>query len=286
MALIDASNKVIYQLLKVAYGDPSRLGGGSRTELYFTNSPEKLVINDITYTPYPSIEIEFAPNFALIEEKPTKIKTERGDSGFFFDITSGEPFAEVDVLITEAIFNSDMVAVPELKFMFNGKIDKTFKNYQQKKNVILIECITQKSFLEAPLGRIVTHQCGEPFGRGKCQAAVRTHPIVGSSISGTRLIHIGLSIPNEFKPDYFEEGFMLRNNIPIKIKKWDGNATFDLLRAPPSEWIGQEIFLYGGCNKTIEACREPIRNREEDFTGIGFAVPDINPLRPTATTAG
>lgn len=280
MALIDASNKVIYQLLKVAYGDPSRLGGGSRTELYFTNSPEKLVINDITYTPYPSIEIEFGPNFSLVEEKPTKIKVDRSSSGFFFNISSGEPFAEVDVLITEAIYNSNMIGVPDLKSMFEGKINKTFKNFQQRKNLTMLECVSEKAFLEAPLGLIITHQCNEPFGKRKCKAKVHTHPINATTISGTRIIHIGPTIPNQFKPDYFIEGFMLRNNIAIKIKDWDGNFTFDLIRAPPSEWSSKEVYLYGGCNKTIEACREPIRDQEGNFTGIGFSVPDNNPLRP------
>lgn len=282
MALVDFSNKVIFQLLHVAYGEPTLLGGGSRTNLYFTNSPTQLIVNDITYIPYPSLDIEFAPNFMLAEEQHTKIKADRGSSGFFFDITIGEPFAETDITITEAIYNSDMLSAPETKTMFIGKIDKTFRNYQQNKNFILIECISQKSLLEAPLGYIITHQCNEPFGKRKCQAAVRTHPITGNSISGTRVIHLGSPIPTEFKPSYFIEGFMMRNAIRIKIKDWDGNFTFDLIRTPPAEWTGKEIYLYGGCNKTIEACREPIRNQEENFTGIGYSVPDVNPLRPVA----
>ena len=279
MALVDASNKVIFQLLKFAFGDPTLLGGGSRTKLYFTNAPQKLVVNDLTYVSAPSLAIEFSPNFSFVEDKPTKITGER-TAGFFSDITSGEPFAEVDVTIIEAIYSADMIGAPDIKTMLVGKIGKAFRNYQQRANNILIEAIDQKALLDAPLGLIITHQCNEPFGKRKCKANVITHPITANTISGTRVIHLGTPIPDEFKPAYFIEGFMMRNNIRIKIKNWDGNFTFDLLRVPPKEWVGKEVYLYGGCDKTIEACREPIRNQEENFTGIGYAVPDANPLRP------
>lgn len=84
--------------------------------------------------------------------------------------------------------------------------------------------------------------------------------------------------------DRWARGFLRFDTVNITIRKIEDEGTnpnpvvtIDLREVPPPSWIGKSVDIFPGCNKTIEACRDPFRDRESEFLGPGIAMLPYNP---------
>ena len=84
----------------------------------------------------------------------------------------------------------------------------------------------------------------------------------------------------------FARGFLRFDGVAITIRsvvqatQLSANVVevkLDLRQQPPPTWFQKIVTMAPGCNKSIEACRDPFRDREESFLAPGFAMLPYNP---------
>ena len=102
-----------------------------------------------------------------------------------------------------------------------------------------------------------------------------------SSIDGTLLT--GTVSPDRSGSDatYYHRGTIenTADGVRLTIRKWDLSdpTKFYLSSAAPSSWAGETLVIHGGCDKTIETCRDRWNN-ESQFSGYGYSIPPYNPV--------
>jgi hypothetical protein len=202
-------------------------------------------------------------------------------------LSDGTPTAPVDVEIREVIRPVVIGELATQLFPFKGQVLRAVRNAGGRSKRARFEVQNVKSRLDVPLGLPCNHHCVWRFmGRG-CSvqggAGSRGPQFISerrvrtiSSINGKELT---LSTdPAITGSKSFRYGYAQRNNIRISIQDWDsGDPTKIILRQqPPTSWSGQTVELVPGCDKTLSTCQSAWGN-EDNFGGIGFAVPAYNP---------
>lgn len=89
----------------------------------------------------------------------------------------------------------------------------------------------------------------------------------------------------EITSERYGRGFLRFDGVAITIRSVVGSTTesgttlffLDLRQQPPPTWLGETVTMAPGCDKSIGACRDPFRDREESFLAPGFSMLPYNP---------
>lgn len=188
------------------------------------------------------------------------------------------PFARVTVS-TGMIDRDDLSQPPTITA--KGKVTVTENVYQGKSGLMRVTLALTKSLLKGvSLGIKCTDRCPLFFGDGVCGATVASVTGTVATITGTSLV---LSVlPSDSNKGAWGEGRYTRGRVQldglrIMIRKHVvGTKTLILAKKPPLYWIGQNVTVFEGCDKTIVACTA--HGRQSRFLGAGRAMPDHNPI--------
>lgn len=267
MGSLDQSAKVAWSLVEFRYGAP-----GAPTYLRVTDLDDDVDCYVGLFTSLPSMEVALPQVTGVLDDKPLTISVDRAAATLFQDLTSGQPHSPVFVTVYEYVLGGS-VNQGSIYKVFSGRLARALRNADQHTNFVKLEAVTQKGRLKIAQGIVANHQCPWSFGGEGCGVAVTTGVGVCAALNGSVATITGLGA----QPDRFwHRGFVERDGLRIMIREWVSGTAFALTRRPPASWVGQNVTVSAGCDKTIETCRNRWNN-EANFGGAGYAMPDHNP---------
>lgn len=275
MSIASKPQKLAFGLVHFKYGKSSGAGFTPEVNIYLTTASQDKVFQGNTYSSTPSMEIKIPNRTGLLREDFCTIRVMKENHSLFSLITEGVPTPDIYIKVAE--IEKDLLSGEfSHKFLFSGPAIAVTDNAEDTEGLIEIRAKNWKSFLENKMGILTTDFCQHTFGKGGCKATVEQRNIVVGSITGNTVVNTGSPITG-LPPKYFIKGFLAFESVSIDISDWN-DTLFLLRRRPPASWLGETVVAYGGCNKSIQACREAIRNQEINNLGIGKDMPVHNPL--------
>jgi len=168
--------------------------------------------------------------------------------------------------------------------VFKGQCGEYVRNFENEPGLIRIEALPLKERIKTvPLGLPAGHQCVNRLGDATCKVDMgvssRTINRTISAIDGSNVTVS--AVPTGLGDRFYQRGHMTFEGLTIGIHDWrdelNGNELeFFMRRKPPDHWVGVTVQIMSGCDKTVETCRARYAN-EDNFLGIGFAIPPYHP---------
>lgn len=252
-----------------------------------TDRDSSFYFEGTTYESVPEMEIKLPDNNGMLTESPLNLVLPLR-LAFVTRLSSGIPSPRTRVEVIE-FTRSDDAAASVLR-PFRGRLMVARRNAGGKREFVSMSCLSVKALLQSILlGEPCTHQClnalGDAAYGGRCNVSLTAPPnrlvVPVGTIDGTKMV-ISTGVPTGLVDRFYQRGYALFDGTNVGIQFWrneiEGNRfEFFMVRRVPAEWLGQNVTIFAGCDKTIETCRARF-NREQDFNGRGYAMPAYNPL--------
>jgi len=265
--------KESFLLVTFNYGD------GAATQAKYTDWDQSF----LGHTPEPRMSVQLADNEATFDKRETRIILPVDDfTGRAGDGTPHSPmFVKIEEL-TQGLFAGDQSA---LKVLFRGRVIRTTKNFQGKRNQVAFFALTQKSRLDVSMGIPCNHHCAWTLFHGGCGVDEDDFDVLTEidSVDGQEvtITDVAITGPGTADPRYWKRGYLEKDGLRVGIRDYDGSVDptkLFMVRRVPTDWIGgsSDIRAVPGCDKTIETCRARF-DAEEFFMGPGYAIPSYQP---------
>lgn len=241
------------------------------------------------YTSVPEMEVKLPDNNGMLNEQPCNLVLPLR-LPWVEELSSGLPYPSVRVEVVEFVRSDDSSAA--VLRPFRGSLISARRNVGGRREFVGLSCLPIKAQLQTiALGEPCNHQCLNALGDaqflgGRCGANMSISPnrliVPVGSIDGTKMV-ISTGVPTGLEDRFYQRGYAIFNGTNVGIQIWRNEITgnrfeFFMVRRIPNSWVGQNVTIYAGCDKTIETCRARF-NREQDFNGRGYAMPAYDPLR-------
>lgn len=259
---LDTSAASVYAILLTL-----RWGDGYRTSRGYARSDKDIVIGTSRWEALPEMEIVLPKITGGLDPQECQITTKQ--------------VHPIDKLVV-GLWSPCLVEIEEVEVsdpentrrtLFFGPLNRVVKNPDGQSNAARLICFELKKQAEKTLGIVANIECSWNFGDKNCcldLAGLRQTATV-ESIDGLDLTVSGLTEP---RSNYWLRGYVTFNGLKIMIRDYSG-GTLSLTNKPPADWDGEEISVFPGCLKTLEACQG--WNNEIRFGGIGLAIPPYHP---------
>jgi hypothetical protein len=234
----------------------------------------------------PTMELDLPEMEGLLDEKDFSVILP--SDSFLEELSSGLPHEAVLMDIWEFTLASDPSQGGKELYLFRGQVLSTVRNKHGRNGMVELKGRLYKHVIDIPLGMPANVHCIWTLGQAPCQALVSAiHGFTIASITGKKVV-VTENIPGTlagYADYYFHRGFLriqsgsgTEGNYQIGIREWRvaNPTTFYTVRQLPQRWVGKGVAIAGGCDKTIETCRTRW-NQEENFCGLGYAIPAYNP---------
>ncbi len=227
----------------------------------------------------PTMEFSLPPNEGGISERIAKISLPQ--DSFTERLSNGIVTSPTFMYVQEISRPTQPSAGVTKRVLYSGRVTKATRNYQGRQGLVAIFSKPLKSRLDIPMGLPCNHQCHQTFAQGSCTANPLTSNLEIATIEGTLVT--GVVTPDRSAGDatYYHRGslYLPADGVRLTIRKWDlaDPTKFYLSSAPPQSWLGEAPTINGGCDKTIETCRDRWSN-ESQFSGYGYSIPPYNPV--------
>jgi hypothetical protein len=277
----------------MAFNDPARrtfllltLVQGSVTHRY-TDWSAAVTTADGTFTSWPALKIELAPNTMSIGEKPLVVKFPTGRNTFFDKLVNGAKTGEVLLSVKEVHrsvgpINTLGYTQGQAKNFGTYRLTRGQRSLDGMAGEAQLEFLGIKGRLNVPLGIVCRPACAWAFGDKTCGIDVDALEETGTIATISRKV-VTLTNPTDAavvtaKPyvRYWHRGYMRIDNHWIPIRDWSAGYSFQLAYEPPTSWLGQVVTLRPGCGKSLADCE--LRNNTEQFGGFGLGVPAYLPI--------
>lgn len=273
---LTSPQKESFILLTLQYGDPA-----SPTFAFYTNRSEDWAGQFIST---PALDVELPKNNGAFDEAVCNIKI---PSDAFVDrFTDGLPTSPCFVTVEEVTLPIVIGEAASILTLFTGKVTSTIRNKDGRANARLIKAKSWKQFFNVRMGMPADHQCPFVFNKIGCDSGTFAGgaPSGAGPSGGTIATIDGRKItftiaPTHARDNIYNKGYISKDGINIDVREYDASVdanAFYLTRQPPTDWLGQHVDLFPGCDKTIENCRDWVN--EQNFGGVGFGIPAYNPL--------
>ena len=239
-----------------------------------TNAGYGITYDTSVYRSVGSLQVKLPPVGSAMDTKECTIENLPIEGEFLAQLSNNYPFSSISVTVKELDINIDTDVVEDVRTLFKGLV------YQSApaplKGHMNIVCRGWKYYTDITAGVPCTEQCAWSVlgGRG-CGASVTFEAHTVDSISGTDLTLA--SAPTDTTPFLFNKGYVEFGGSRIKIKYHNTGDTFQLDTPPPSDWVGETVTIYSGCDRQLSTCRD-IYNNESQFLGLGIGMVDYNPF--------
>ena len=269
-----AAVKESYVLVTFQWGDPPSIA----TTIKVTNANSDLDTRYGLFLSDPKMKIVLPKNTITgLDKSEISIDIFRDVGAFKTLITQGRGFPITTITVLERASNA---TDDNIRTMFIGRMSMAIRNPNGRTGIVRIRGQGAKNDLDQVLGFSTNEVCGWRFGDLKTcgfDLAPVTETVPLEITNNTEITLTGLAAhPNR----YWRRGFVSLNGLKIRIREWQSGDTFFLSRLPPLNWqfsvSGERVKVSPGCDKSITVCR--FWDREETFSGLGFAMQDYNPL--------
>lgn len=237
----------------------------------------------------PLLEVDIPDNTGTFGEREARIVLPLDD--FTERATDGLPHSPIFVRIEEQTRGLVAGDAGSNLVLFRGRVQRGFRNYQGRSNMVSLQALCGKDRLDISLGMQGNHHDeARIFGpmSGLVQA---THDQTGqiASIVGKT---VTISTPNTnltaptapggTNTRFWERGWLEKDGTRIQVHIWNiaTPTVFTLRERPPADWLlagAASILFVPGSHGTIEDARD-VWDDEDHFNGFGYSTPSYNPI--------
>ena len=251
---------------------------------YWTDWNQFKIVEGLTFLPVPEMEIKLPVNDGLLNEQDCRVAIPFIDDPDDLGnrLTSGEPHADVTMQVWE-IYEDPTGSTPKvINLVFIGIIVKGRRNFENRPDLIMLQALPEKGRIaKASQGVQCNVECSNVLGGRYCTVDLVPHTFtVGiASIDVGELTMTG--IPTGKDDRYFQRGYVESQGLRINIQDWRNAAAGDeskvqLMIQAPARWVGRQVTIVAGCDKSVAICRSRFDN-EEHIRPLGFSMPAYDP---------
>jgi len=281
---IDDSKKESYVLVQFTVNG---------TNYKFTNWATSIDPAGENWLSTPTLDVKWPKNTGTLEAKGAIITVPSNANAMVSTLVEllmadGTPTAAVEVEIREVIRPVVLGDLATVLIPFVGRILRAVRNANGRANQVRFEIQSVKARLDIPLGLPCNHHCSWAFMGKGCsvqggagqrgpQLAVQQRLRTVGSMDGKELTVTADPLLTGTKS--FRFGYVHRNGVRIGVQDWNPAEPMklSLRQQAPASWVGQQVTMVPGCNKTLEGCRDDWNN-EPNFLGLGYSLPAYNPM--------
>jgi hypothetical protein len=288
-------------LVEFVYNDSATSNTpAANTTLRFNDRAADYVDDDGTWSSAPAMSVKLPDQTGMLDQKPATLVLPVALHAMVDRISSGEPFPPVRVAIyqtieTFAIDGEGSGAAFTRYKMFSGRVSGVTRSAGRATATAKIEVHGWKAWLHGlRLGIPVTPQCQWTLGGRGCEVdltAVNPGSSGGphgflvdrvvDSVDGTA---VTLDSPlTNFLPAFgniYRRGQLRRGDLYIPIRIWTNDTNPDVVltsKKIPSWWVGQEVDVIPGCDKTKTMCAD-VYDNEARILALGTKMPNTHPV--------
>lgn len=223
-----------------------------------------------TFASLPAIEVSYGKQDGSLTDVPAVIQMQEVSPLDQMRYS----FPPVRVTIWEIRPGEDGTA----KVRFKGRITNVGFRFNNRAKTCQVQVSSFKSSLKGSLSLTVSQFCTNIYGRRPCRANIEAQKEIGTLtvVNGQEVTITGLTTLTDpawwFNGEVHYDGY----GICIFSQPVSGVNKFLLLEPAPPFWAGKTVSVYPGCAKDIESCRDPRRNQEDRFMGLGTKIVDRN----------
>jgi len=241
---------------------------------YLTNAGYSLTYDNNIYRNVDGMTVALPTIGSALDTKECTISAVAIEGVFLSHLSNNYPFSSVKVVIRELDMNIDTGAVEAERTLFTGLV------FQSAPAPLIghlqIICRGWKYYTDTTAGVPCTEQCAwSALGARGCGATIVAEQHVVDSVDGVNLTIVGGF--TDTTTSLFNKGYVEFCGSRLKIKFYESGSTLQLDKAPPSDWVGQTVSIYSGCDRLLSTCRT-IYDSEDTFLGLGIAMVDYNPF--------
>jgi hypothetical protein len=233
----------------------------------------------LSHTVVPTLSVTLPIDAPGIVQDPCRIDAP-DTIALFKDLADGLNYPKIDVHVIERRFDAAGTQF-DTRVLWAGHVDVATLNPRGRSGRVVLECRDELYFtVDAPMGIACNQFCQRTFGRGLCRSATtdldtltQTGQIQG--INGTTVTIAGLT-PGAY-PSFFKHGWIELDGVRINVRDWSDDAPtiFSLREEPPASWLGLNVSVAPGCDKTPANCE--FYGNAERFLGPGLVMPEYAP---------
>lgn len=257
----------------------------------YTNLDTTQVFDANTFLAVPTMDVELATNSGSIdgESHDTLVRLPFVDDTFLDELTDGAPVRNLVMRVREIVRGMKPGELGSTLTWTWGGLGRMVRN-RPKRGWVEFAVAPDKTEFETPTGMQCVGQCRNnlfdpPCGRQGSYGPAKNDEQRVALVLATQINQV-LTVDDYDvidSPKTFRRGFVELNGARVLISDWDPMTpnVFYLGRAVPERWVGENVTLVPGCNRSVEACRLQWDN-EARMNPLGYAMPDQNPqLFPT-----
>ncbi|MCA9300386.1 MAG: hypothetical protein KDA28_15050 [Phycisphaerales bacterium] len=165
--------------------------------------------------------------------------------------------------------------------LWYGSVVDIEENHLGKRDLMLLVVGGLKELMALPLGIVTGSSCENALGDPICGFDVE-----GNKHTGTLTIQDGIGLEvvvsglSYADPRLWYRGGVRRDGLWVPVRGVNTTPnSLDLDFPVPPDWDGQTVDVLPGCDQQLSTCK--VRDRESQFTGIGYAMPPYHPLYET-----
>lgn len=273
---LDMSEKEVIQLVEFT---------NDKESLFYTDWTSDYVYEGETYVSTPDMEVKLPVNDGLFTEQDCRVALPLSDDpeDFTQTATCGLPYPPTHCTVREIIRPMDGGPQSSVHVTFQGRLAVYRRNYNGNRKKVVLQSLPIKSRISTvALGVPCNHQCGNNLGDAGCKVNMDLHSslVTITAIDGRE---VTINAAPQGKPDrYYHRGYFAFDGLHLGIREWRNAASggdetkFFVVRRPPSYWLGKQVRVFAGCDKSPETCGSRFNNLE-NFLGLGFSMPAYHP---------
>jgi uncharacterized phage protein (TIGR02218 family) len=242
------------------------------------------------YTSETRMTIGLPRNDGALSDEPCVVGIPRSLQ-FAQDISSGQRYPSTRMVVIEVV-KGDGPTATTVNRPFQGRMSLARRKVGGRSETITVSAVSIKGRLEGiPLGLPCMQNCINRLGDGYCQKSLVGSPLTVtiqlSAIDGAQ-VTASTSISSGLEDRFYQRGYMSKDGFEFMVRDWRNEVegdkqVFQLVRQPPASWIGTNITLVAGCDKTERTCDVRHGNITR-FRGPGARMLAYNPLYEDGST--
>lgn len=255
--------------------------GAIPTMIRYCRWTSPITIGPDVFSPLPRFEVDYGDQTGGARDEPIRITIDA--SADPVPRLDHQRYGPISVTVEECDPQSP---VSTRRVRFSGIVDRSTFNVNGRSGVARLTISGRRAGMDVSLGLLIDQSCDYIFGdprsckKNLAPLRVQSSNLVIGSIVGTQVTLSGsdISLATGVDPWRWHRGSLAVDGYAIMIRRWQTGTLFDLVRPPPSDWLGAAPTLTPGCDHSLDGpngCR--YWSNESEFGGIGLRMPNRDP---------
>jgi len=222
------------------------------------------------FTSVPALAVREVQYYATLRDDTAEViipaRDDDGLTALLGPLQASGTIANAKIRVVEVLVDENGAA-QATRPLFSGIIETFRENYRKKKGQSGLICRTTKGFANVPGGYTCSEFCPHALGDDLCgvdTSSFNQTATISAFDSETRTATVlGFSTPTD---KTFSRGSLFLGGLRIMVRSWTSSnpSQFPLSRPIPLVWVGAQVTLEPGCEKTKQVCDDVYSNLDNN----------------------